>query len=159
MNVSCLASVIFSLLASLRLYFGIPPQPTPPVVPFTVVWNVPSAVCHDKYNVSLNLSRYGITHNDNESFFGKEMVLFYEPTPGLYPKYLRNGSAINGGLPQFALQKSNIEKHVRKVELDIQQTIRGAEFSGLAVVDWESWRPIFDRNIYDKITDSIHDKI
>ncbi|XP_060073730.1 hyaluronidase-like [Ylistrum balloti] len=148
MDIYSIIKSIITLIAQIRLYFGQLPQPRSNVseVPFAVVWNVPSAVCQDKFKVLLNLSHYGIIQNLNQSFFGENIVLFYEPTPGLYPKYLSNGSAINGGLPQ----KSKLQKHLRRVQYDVNRTIPVADFSGLAVIDWESWRPIFDRNMYDK---------
>lgn len=34
---------------------------------------------------------------------------------------------------------------------DLDYYIPNASFSGLAVIDWESWRPIFDRNGYNDV--------
>lgn len=36
-----------------------------------------------------------------------------------------------------------------KAKLDILKSIPDDEFRGLAVIDWESWVPTFDRNMYD----------
>jgi hypothetical protein len=70
---------------------------------FGVIWNVPSEVCKIKYDIELPLSKFGIRFNKNETFSGDIIKLFYEPTPGLYPRYLPNGVPQNGGLPQVRL--------------------------------------------------------
>ena len=33
-----------------------------------------------------------------------------------------------------------------KVEEDIQRVIPDPDFQGIGVIDWEIWRPVFDRN-------------
>ena len=67
---------------------------------FVATWNAPSDVCSKKYKIDLKLKSFRIAENENASFRGKDVVLFYEPLPGLYPKYLSNGTALNGGIPQ-----------------------------------------------------------
>lgn len=67
---------------------------------FVATWNVPSEICSQKFNIDFDLKQFRIDSNKNASFMGEEVVLFYEPLPGLYPKYLSNGSALNGGIPQ-----------------------------------------------------------
>lgn len=100
-----LSKLIITLIIDLKCYLGLQDAPVQEILDtsFVVIWNVPSAVCQDKFNVFLNLSKFGILHNKNQLFAGDEMVLFYEPTPGLYPKYMSNGSALNGGLPQVRI--------------------------------------------------------
>lgn len=72
---------------------------------FVATWNVPSEVCSQKFNIEFDLKQFRIDSNKNTSFMGEEVVLFYEPLPGLYPKYLSNGSALNGGIPQVRCKK------------------------------------------------------
>lgn len=67
---------------------------------FVATWNAPSDVCSKKYKIDFELKSFRIAENENASFRGKDVVLFYEPLPGLYPKYLSNGTALNGGIPQ-----------------------------------------------------------
>ncbi|XP_061197624.1 hyaluronidase-1-like [Saccostrea echinata] len=112
---------------------------------FTVVWNVPSEICYKKYNIDLNLSNFRIITNKDTSFRGEEIVLFYEPLPGLYPKYFTNGSALNGGIPQ----KVPFKEHLRKAAEDIEVLVPSKHFDGKGVIDWESWRPIYERNSYE----------
>lgn len=111
---------------------------------FDVIWNVPSEKCYTRYGVDLPLSEFNIRSNRNQSFSGDLVTLFNEPTPGLYPHFLPNGTAQNGGLPQLV----NHTKHLMKTKLDIINKISDNSFNGFAVIDWEGWVPIFDRNEY-----------
>ena len=40
----------------------------------------------------------------------------------------------------------NLTEHFTKVEEDITSVIPDADFQGIGVIDWENWRPVFDRN-------------
>lgn len=111
-------------------------------LPFLTVWNAPSQECQEKYNVSLNLGIFDVVVNQNESFTGKEMTLFYSNRLGCYPYYTKNGTAVYGGVPQNA----SLEDHLWKAQQDIKKTIVETSFKGLAVIDWESWRPLWVRN-------------
>ena len=67
---------------------------------FVSVWNSPSAVCEEKYGVQLDLSYFDIVANHNDTFAGDEIVIFYGSRLGLYPEIGKDGTFINGGLPQ-----------------------------------------------------------
>jgi hypothetical protein len=67
---------------------------------FVSVWNSPSAVCERKFGVELDLSYFDIVANQNDTFIGDEIVIFYGSRLGLYPKIGADGTFINGGLPQ-----------------------------------------------------------
>ncbi|KAJ8319969.1 hypothetical protein KUTeg_001556 [Tegillarca granosa] len=114
--------------------------------PFVAVWNAPSAVCEERFGVVLNLSMFDIVSNTGQTLNGNDMVIFYEPKLGLYPQILANGTFVNGGLPQLA----DFSRHFDKSKHDIENIIKNTTFSGLVVIDWESWRPIFKRNLYNK---------
>lgn len=75
---------------------------------FEIIWNAPSYLCEWEYGVNLQLSKYKIRYNRNQSFFGDTINLFYEPTPGLYPRILENGTFENGGLPQVNIHSLSI---------------------------------------------------
>ncbi|XP_077182089.1 hyaluronidase-1 isoform X1 [Paroedura picta] len=111
-------------------------------LPFITVWNAPSQECQEKYNVSLDLGIFDVVVNQNESFMGKEMTLFYSNRLGYYPYYTKNGTAVYGGVPQNA----SLEDHLWKAQQDIKKAILESSFKGLAVIDWESWRPLWVRN-------------
>uniref|UniRef100_A0A3Q2PWB8 Hyaluronidase n=1 Tax=Fundulus heteroclitus TaxID=8078 RepID=A0A3Q2PWB8_FUNHE len=111
-------------------------------VPFLTVWNAPTESCFSRYGVDLDLGMFSIVQNQNQSFFGENVTIFYADKLGLYPRYSAQGVAVNGGIPQ----NSNLEEHLRAAGEDIDYYIPNRDFQGLAVVDWESWRPVWERN-------------
>ncbi|XP_039338608.1 hyaluronidase-1 isoform X3 [Mauremys reevesii] len=110
--------------------------------PFVTVWNAPSQECSTKYHVPLDLGVFDVVLNRNESFLGQEIALFYSNTLGLYPHYTPEGMAAHGGIPQ----NGSLLAHLGKARHDIQAAISEPSFRGLAVIDWESWRPVWARN-------------
>jgi len=50
---------------------------------------------------------------------------------------------------------SNVSAHFEKVREDLVRAIPTSDFSGIGVLDWEGWRPVWERN-YD--TKSIYTK-
>lgn len=111
-------------------------------VPFLTVWNAPTASCLSQYGVDLNLGIFNIVQNQNQTFMGENITIFYAEKLGLYPRYSGQGVAVNGGVPQNA----SLDEHLRAASDDIRNYIPDREFQGLAVVDWESWRPVWERN-------------
>ncbi|KAK3087784.1 hypothetical protein FSP39_010534 [Pinctada imbricata] len=128
------------------LKYGIFTAFTGIILCFDIIWNVPSHRCLSEYGIDLNLSKYDIISNKEEEFEGQKINIFYETKPGLYPKFLANGTEVNGGIPQNA----SFFHHFVKAKSDIENTIPYSDFSGYAVIDWESWRPIFERNRYEE---------
>ncbi|XP_051932874.1 hyaluronidase-1 isoform X2 [Hippocampus zosterae] len=110
-------------------------------LPFSSVWNAPSAACLSQYGVDLDLGTFSIDQNQNQTFMGDDITIFYTDKLGVYPYYSR-GKAVNGGVPQNA----SLDEHLRAVRNDIHKYIPDGDFQGLAVVDWESWRPVWERN-------------
>ncbi|XP_046546219.1 hyaluronidase B-like [Haliotis rubra] len=104
-----------------------------PNLPFFVVWNVPSGGC-EAHGINLNLTTYRIVTNKNDQFMGENMVIFYGF--GDWPQY-RGNTPSNGGIPQ----EGNLSEHFRKAEAVTNQDIPDPNYSGLAVIDFESWRP------------------
>uniref|UniRef100_A0A914S6Q2 Hyaluronidase n=1 Tax=Parascaris equorum TaxID=6256 RepID=A0A914S6Q2_PAREQ len=64
---------------------------------------------------------------------------------GLYP-YYKDGSdpksIVNGGIPQ----RVNMVAHLRKAQKDIESAIPDSGFGGVAVLDFEAWRPLWSLN-------------
>ncbi|XP_074861671.1 hyaluronidase-1-like [Carettochelys insculpta] len=110
--------------------------------PFIVVWNAPTEQCRLRYKVDLDLSVFDITSNTNETLSGSNVTIFYHTHLGHYPYYLDNGVSVNGGVPQ----NESLTKHLNKAKSDIDHSIPMKKFQGLAVIDWENWRPQWDRN-------------
>ncbi|KAL7407370.1 hypothetical protein ABVT39_007441 [Epinephelus coioides] len=111
-------------------------------VPFLSVWNAPTASCLSQYGVDLDLGTFSIVQNQNQSFVGGNITIFYSEKLGLYPRYTSQAEAINGGVPQNA----SLDEHLRVASGNIHTWIPDRDFQGLAVVDWESWRPVWERN-------------
>lgn len=69
--------------------------------------------------------------------------------PGLWPKIEVDEYGKlqyqNGGLPQ----NGSLELHLRQLEFDIDRLIPNKTFDGLAVIDFECWRPTFRQNFGD----------
>ncbi|XP_075688071.1 hyaluronidase-1-like [Rhinoderma darwinii] len=110
--------------------------------PFFILWNAPTRPCLDTYGVVIDLDTYDIIINQNHSFLGPEVVIFYNTQLGLYPFYNQDYEPVNGGLPQNA----SLEEHLDKAQQDLKTIMIDDSFGGAAVVDWEQWRPLWDRN-------------
>ncbi|XP_067159773.1 hyaluronidase-3 isoform X1 [Apteryx mantelli] len=117
------------------------PKPIAGGQPFAVVWNVPTGRCWHRFGVGLPLGNYGIVENLGGHFAGENITIFYKNQFGLYPYLSRQGIPRNGGIPQ----RVPLRTHLGRVAGDIRLRLRPA-FHGLAVVDWEEWRPLWARN-------------
>ncbi|XP_030063124.1 hyaluronidase-1 [Microcaecilia unicolor] len=115
-------------------------------LPFVTIWNAPTQHCQDRYQVDLDLRVFDIVRNKNQSFIGKEVTIFYNTDLGFYPYYTENGTAVNGGIPQNA----SLKDHLSKAKENIEAAILNSDFQGVAVIDWENWRPLWVRN-WDKM--------
>ncbi|XP_068170818.1 hyaluronidase-like [Antennarius striatus] len=115
-------------------------------VPFLTVWNAPTSRCLSQFGVDIDLSTFSIVQNQNQTFIGGNITIFYNGYLGLYPKYTSQSEAINGGVPQNA----SLEEHLKVASEDIHKFIPDTDFKGLAVVDWESWKPVWERNWGEK---------
>ncbi|XP_077194463.1 hyaluronidase-1-like [Paroedura picta] len=110
--------------------------------PFVVLWNAPTERCRLRHNVDLHLDVFGIMSNANETLSGSRVTIYYHNRLGYYPYFSDTGNPINGGLPQ----NENLTRHLTKAKTDISQSIPLRKFAGLAVIDWEGWRPQWARN-------------
>ncbi|NXQ37087.1 HYAL1 protein, partial [Alaudala cheleensis] len=110
--------------------------------PFVTIWNIPTQDCAESYNVSLSLEVFDVLANDQQSFTGQDITLFYSNNIGRFPYYTSDGVPVNGGLPQNA----SLETHIHQTTQDIKVTLPSPDYSGLAIIDWEKWRPLWIRN-------------
>ncbi|XP_009953781.1 PREDICTED: hyaluronidase-1 [Leptosomus discolor] len=110
--------------------------------PFVTIWNIPTESCAKKYNVPFNLEVFDVLANDHQSFIGQDITLFYSKELGLLPYYTADGVPVNGGVPQNA----SLQAHLDQATRDIEVTLPSPAYSGLAVIDWEKWRPLWIRN-------------
>ncbi|XP_006910731.1 hyaluronidase-4 [Pteropus alecto] len=110
--------------------------------PFIAAWNAPTDQCLIKYNIRLNLKMFQMIGSPLAKARGQNVTIFYVNRLGYYPWYTSQGVPINGGLPQ----NISLQVHLEKADQDINYYIPAKDFSGLAVIDWEYWRPQWDRN-------------
>nr|XP_044992355.1 hyaluronidase-3 isoform X2 [Jaculus jaculus] len=109
--------------------------------PFSVLWNIPSARCKAHFGVHLPLNALGIIANHGQRFHGQNISIFYKNQFGLYPYFGPRGTAHNGGIPQAV----SLDHHLAKAAHQIRQSLRSS-FTGLAVLDWEEWYPLWAGN-------------
>lgn len=137
------------LLLLLHTAFGQKPARVPLIgrKPFIAVWNAPLDLCTIKYNISTNLERlFHIQGSPRAEWTGQDVTIFYANRLGLYPHYSPQGVAVHGGLPQ----NCSLDLHLLKAHQDIHRFIPNQDLRGLAVIDWEFWRPQWNRNWHKK---------
>ncbi|XP_067856205.1 hyaluronoglucosaminidase 6 [Heptranchias perlo] len=134
--------LVFILQMTSSQYFKQAKSPVLPYNPFIVVWNAPTEQCRLRYNVDLDLSVFDISSNSNETLSGSIITIFYHNHLGKYPYFTEKKVAVNGGLPQ----NDSLKEHLNKARSDIEKFIPVKDFSGLGVIDWENWRPLWVRN-------------
>ncbi|KAJ8257542.1 hypothetical protein GJAV_G00186710 [Gymnothorax javanicus] len=110
--------------------------------PVLLAWNVPTEDCFPRYRVTFNLDQFEIVASPNEGFVRQNLTIFYKDRLGLYPYYKKDGTPVNGGLPQTA----SLAAHLEKMPEGVNKYIRNPKAKGLAVIDWEEWRPLWIRN-------------
>ncbi|XP_066995025.2 hyaluronidase B [Anabrus simplex] len=108
---------------------------------FRVFWNVPSFACH-KYGINIDVSStWGIIQNSGDVFRGERLTILYDP--GDFPALIKDSSGKfqprNGGVPQ----EGNLTHHLQVLSNYVDRVVTDKNFSGLGVIDMESWRPIF----------------
>ncbi|XP_070561977.1 hyaluronidase-1-like [Ptychodera flava] len=110
--------------------------------PFNVVWAAKTYECPETFGIPLDFEKYGIIANKNDHWKGDKISLLSRNDLGLYPYYDKNGTAVNGGIPQL----TNLTEHFEKVVEDFWKYFPDPNYSGWIVIDWEPWRPIWERN-------------
>lgn len=106
--------------------------------PFITIWNGDTYGCLNDYGVDVDVSVFDVVANKEQIFQGPNMTIFYRWQLGTYPYYnTSTGEPIFGGLPQNA----SLVTHLAHALQDIKTAMPEPNFSGLAVIDWEAWRP------------------
>ncbi|XP_078513206.1 hyaluronidase PH-20-like [Lissotriton helveticus] len=118
----------------------------PPLIkksPFITVWNAPTEQCEMRRKTHLNLRLFQLVGSPKKTATNQAISLFYSDRLGYYP-YIDEvtGEAVNGGIPQFI----PLTHHLKKAAEDISFYIPAKKQAGLAVIDWEEWRPSWVRN-------------
>ncbi|XP_071471792.1 hyaluronidase-1 isoform X2 [Marmota flaviventris] len=111
--------------------------PVVPNRPFITVWNANTQWCLETHGIDVDVSVFDVIANRGQTFRGPNMTIFYSTQLGTYPYYTTTGEPVFGGLPQNA----SLHAHLARTFQDIQDAMPESDFSGLAVIDWEAWRP------------------
>lgn len=111
--------------------------PVVPNQPFTTVWNANTQWCLETHGVDVDVSVFDVVANPGQTFLGPDVTIFYSSQLGTYPYYTSAGEPVFGGLPQNA----SLDAHLARTYQDILAAMPVSDFSGLAVIDWEAWRP------------------
>ncbi|XP_029993510.1 hyaluronidase-5-like [Sphaeramia orbicularis] len=144
---SCLFFIVSLVLA-------VPPSEPPliPDHPFVAIWNAPTDQCQ-QLHIPLDTGAFQAVTTPN-AVPGQFLTIFYEDRLGLYPKIdMTKRQRYRGGVPQ----NGNLTEHLAKAQGQIDHYISHDSSPGLAVIDWESWRPLWDQNwgskrIYQKLS-------
>ncbi|MCJ8735975.1 hypothetical protein PDJAM_G00253590 [Pangasius djambal] len=136
-----LTSLILLNLAGLCFSAAPPPAAAPLFTkPFVVIWNAPIYRCN-QLQVSLDLDVFQAVTTPAK-VPNQTLTLFYKNRIGLFPYTdVKTLTQYNGGIPQ----KGNLNASLQKAKKEFNQYIPSS-IPGLAVLDWEEWFPLFDRN-------------
>nr|ACE75133.1 hyaluronidase [Glyptapanteles flavicoxis] len=89
----------------------------------------------NKYGIYFDdLEKFGIIQNTNDHFRGEKITILYDP--GMFPALIKNPN-----VPQ----EGNLQSHLDLFKTHLEEQVQ-KNFSGLGVIDFESWRPIFRQN-------------
>ncbi|CEF68093.1 Aldolase-type TIM barrel domain and Glycoside hydrolase, superfamily domain and Hyaluronidase family-containing protein [Strongyloides ratti] len=118
-------------------------------IPTKIYWNIATNTCLKK-GINIPLENYDLISNNDQHFYGENIVTLYEKHVGLYPYLIKVNDSynqfINGGLPQNV----DLNKHLEKLKENVNRIIPNKKFNGLAVIDIEKWRPLFEANWLSK---------
>lgn len=114
--------------------------------PLLLAWNAPTEDCAPRHGIRFQLDQFQIVASPNEGFVKQNLTIFYKDRLGLYPYFEPDETPVNGGLPQMA----SLTLHLEKMPEGVQKYIREPGATGLAVIDWEEWRPLWIRNWENK---------
>jgi len=74
------------------------------------------------------------------------MTIFYRDRLGTYPYLSHDGRRVNEGIPQL----TDLAAHLSLTVTQLSVLLR-PDFSGLAVIDWEEWQPLWANNFGSKM--------
>ncbi|KAF7215134.1 hyaluronidase PH-20 isoform X2 [Nothobranchius furzeri] len=143
-----------SIISSIISVLALPPT-EPPLIhghPFVAIWNAPTDQCK-KLEIPLDTAAFQAVTTPTP-VTGQFLSIFYEDRLGLYPKIDSIKHKIyKGGVPQ----NGNLTEHLAKAQNQINLYVSQDSTPGLAVIDWESWRPLWNQNggskrVYQKVS-------
>lgn len=121
------------------------PRTDPPIRPshpFQFMWNAPTELCDIRFGMPLDLSHFHFVSSTLKTATNQSISIFYTDRFGLFPYVDEDtGEMYDEGLPQLI----DMQEHHELAEDDIEYYIP-ADRPGLAVLDFEEWRPQWVRN-------------
>ncbi|XP_041651091.1 hyaluronidase-5-like [Cheilinus undulatus] len=121
------------------------PRTDPPIrpeQPFMFMWNAPTELCEIRFGMPLDLSYFDFVSSTLKTATNQSISIFYTDRFGVFPYVEEDtGEMYEDGLPQLV----DMEEHHEEAEDDIQYYIPSHQ-PGLAVLDFEEWRPQWVRN-------------
>uniref|UniRef100_A0A8C6FTL7 Hyaluronidase n=1 Tax=Moschus moschiferus TaxID=68415 RepID=A0A8C6FTL7_MOSMO len=136
-------AVFFFLLLPCCLALDFRAPPLISNTSFLWAWNAPVERCVNKrFQLPPDLRLFSVKGSPQKSATGQFITLFYADRLGYYPHIdEKTGNTVHGGIPQLG----NLKNHLEKAKTDIAYYIPN-DSVGLAVIDWENWRPTWARN-------------
>ncbi|XP_038132707.1 hyaluronidase-5-like isoform X2 [Cyprinodon tularosa] len=136
----CVAVLALTLNSSNAL-----PRTDRPMLPnhhFMFMWNAPTELCETRYGIPLDLSYFSLVSSTLKSATNQRISIFYIDRFGIFPYVDEDtGEMYDEGVPQLV----DMKEHRELAEDDIEFYIP-MNRSGLAVLDFEEWRPQWIRN-------------
>lgn len=139
-HISIITTILFTLKYSHTLPWTAPPLHSGHH--FQFMWNAPSELCKVRFNMSLNLSHFHLQSSTLKTATNQPISIFYTDRFGLYPDIDNETDKDYSELPQ----EGNVTYHVEDAKGDIKNYIGSINQSGLAILDFEEWRPQWVRN-------------
>uniref|UniRef100_A0A8D2B9R4 Hyaluronidase n=1 Tax=Sciurus vulgaris TaxID=55149 RepID=A0A8D2B9R4_SCIVU len=133
--------LFISLLIPCCLTLDFSAPPLIPNMPFLWAWNAPTEACTGKFDEPLDMSLFSLIGSPKKGITGQGVTIFYTDRLGYYPHIDKTDTSVHGGIPQLG----SLQKHLEKARKDILFYIP-VDNMGLAVIDWEDWRPTWERN-------------
>ncbi|KAL2093316.1 hypothetical protein ACEWY4_010628 [Coilia grayii] len=141
-GLSVLASIILSTEFQLSRALPNTAPPLEPGVPFLFMWNAPTELCESRFGIELDLSYFQFVSSTLKSATNQSIAIFYTDRFGLFPYVDEETEEFyDEGLPQLI----DMKEHKELAEDDILHYIPD-NLTGLAVLDFEEWRPQWIRN-------------
>ncbi|KAG7244712.1 hypothetical protein INR49_029731 [Caranx melampygus] len=103
--------------------------------PLLLAWNAPTEDCAPRHDIHFQLDQFQIVASPNEGFVRQNLTIFYKDRLGLYPYFESDETPV-----------ASLTQHLDKMPEGVQKYIREPGAKGLAVIDWEEWRPLWIRN-------------
>ncbi|TKS73842.1 Hyaluronidase PH-20 [Collichthys lucidus] len=110
--------------------------------PFLFMWNAPTELCDIRFGMPLDLSYFHFVSSTLKTATNQSIAIFYTDRFGIFPYVDEDtGEMYDEGLPQLI----NLKDHHEQAEVDIKYYIPTGQ-PGIAVLDFEEWRPQWVRN-------------